>query len=61
MYDPMPTPSRPWESISMDYMFDLPSIKHGNDCVFVVIDRFFFFLNGRIGCLQEGYHNIIHC
>jgi hypothetical protein len=24
----------------MDYMSDLPSTKHGNDCVFVVIDRF---------------------
>jgi hypothetical protein len=30
----------PWESISMDYMFGLPSTKHGNDCVFVVIDQF---------------------
>jgi hypothetical protein len=24
----------------MDYMFDLPSIKHGNDYIFVVIDWF---------------------
>ena len=24
----------------MDYMSSLPSTKHGNDCVFVVIDRF---------------------
>ena len=35
-----PTPSQPWESISMDYMSGLPSTKHGNYCVFVVIDRF---------------------
>ena len=34
------TPSRPWESISMDYMSGLPSTKHGNDCVFLVVDRF---------------------
>jgi len=24
----------------MDYMLGLPSTKHGNDCVFVIIDRF---------------------
>ena len=24
----------------MDYMSSLPSTKHGNDCVFVVVDRF---------------------
>jgi len=24
----------------MDYMLGLPSIKHGNDCVFVVAKRF---------------------
>ena len=39
LYTSLPTPSRPWESISMDYMSGLPSTKHGNDCVFVVIDR----------------------
>lgn len=36
----MPTPNQPWESISMDYMYGLPSTKHGNDCVFVVMDKF---------------------
>ena len=36
----LPTPSIPWESISMDYMLGLPSTKHDNDCVFVVIYKF---------------------
>jgi hypothetical protein len=40
LYTPLPTPERPWESISMDYMSGLSSTKQGNDCVFVVIDRF---------------------
>jgi hypothetical protein len=40
LYTPLPTPEKPWESISMDYMFGLLSTKQGNDCVFVVIDRF---------------------
>jgi hypothetical protein len=40
LYTPLPTPERPWESISMDYMSGLPSTKHDNDCVFVVVDRF---------------------
>jgi hypothetical protein len=40
MYNPLPSPKRPWDSISMDYMSGLPSTKQGNDCVFVVVDHF---------------------
>ena len=40
LYTPLPTPNGPWESISMDYMSVLPSTKHGNDCVFVVVYHF---------------------
>ena len=39
-YTLVPTVSQPWESISMDYMLGLPSTKHGNNFVFMVIDRF---------------------
>jgi hypothetical protein len=40
LYTPLPNPKKLWESISMDYMYVFPSIEHGNDCVFVVVDRF---------------------
>jgi len=40
MYSPLPTPSQPWESISIDNMSSLPSTKHGNDCVFMVMEIF---------------------
>jgi hypothetical protein len=40
LYTPLPTPEKPWESISMDYMSSLPSTKKGKDCVFVVVDQF---------------------
>jgi hypothetical protein len=40
MYTPLPTPDRPWESISMDYISSLPSTKRVNYFVFVVVDHF---------------------
>ena len=40
LYTPLPTPKKPWKSISMDYTIGLSSTKKGNDCVFVVVDRF---------------------
>jgi hypothetical protein len=40
LYTPLPTPNRPWESISMDYMLGLQSTKQGNDCVFWLLIAF---------------------
>lgn len=40
LYTPLPTPSWPSEPTSMDYMLGLPSTKHGNDYVFVVVEKF---------------------
>lgn len=32
--------AKPWESIPIDFLSELPTSRHGNDCVFVVDDRF---------------------
>jgi hypothetical protein len=40
LYTPLPTPNRPWEFISIDYISGFTSTKQGNDCVFLVLDHF---------------------
>jgi hypothetical protein len=39
-YTPLPVPSRPWESISMDFVGGLPMSRRGHDYLYVVVDRF---------------------
>ena len=41
LYTPLPSPNRPWEFISMEYMLGIPSTKRGNDRAFVVVDLFY--------------------
>ena len=39
MLHPLPIPSRPWESIGMDFLGLLPKSKAGSDMVLIVVDR----------------------
>jgi hypothetical protein len=59
MYTPLPTPSRPRESVSMDYMSGLPSTKHGQRLCFR--GRRPILEDVRHDGLQEEYHSISHC
>jgi hypothetical protein len=40
LYTPLPIPSRPWESVSMDFVGGLPLSRKSHDYLYVVVDRF---------------------
>jgi hypothetical protein len=40
LYSPLPVPSYPWESISMNFVGGLPMSRMGHDYLYVLVDRF---------------------
>ena len=40
LYTPLLVPSRPWESVSMDFVGGLPLSRKQHDYLYVVVDRF---------------------
>ena len=40
LYTPLPVASRPWESVSMEFVGGLPMSKMSHDYLYVVVDRF---------------------
>ena len=40
LYTPLPVPSQPWESVSMDFVGGLPLSRSSHDYLYVVVDRF---------------------
>ena len=39
LLEPLPVPNRPWDSISMDFIVELPEVN-GKNAILVVVDRF---------------------
>lgn len=40
LLQPLPIPNKPWESITMDFILGIPRSIHGNNQIWVIVDRF---------------------
>ena len=40
LYTPLPVPSRPWESVSMDFIGELPMYRKWHDYLYVFVEQF---------------------
>ena len=40
LYTPLPVPSHPWESVSMDFVGGFPKSRKSHDYLYVIVDRF---------------------
>ncbi|MCO5551789.1 hypothetical protein L7F22_005291 [Adiantum nelumboides] len=40
LLQPLPIPTAPWESIAMDFIFELPKTSSGNEGIWTIVDRF---------------------
>ena len=40
LYTPLPVPSRPWDSVSLEFILGIPRTQQGYDLVMVVVGRF---------------------
>ena len=54
LYHPLPIPTHPWESISMDFLGGLPTIMKGNNYLFMVFYRF------KVMCIHMPCKNAIN-
>lgn len=40
LLQPLPIPTKPWESVTMDLIINLPRSHEGHDAIFTIVDRF---------------------
>ena len=57
---PLPIPTAPWESISMDLMTDLPVTPEGHDAIVVFCDRLSKMLHFVPCCKSDGAPELAH-